>query len=260
MWWVLAAVLILITLENLGKFRFQFSVWYNYKNYFWLFTNLILLSFCIPFLISAFSFLLARLPVQPLVNLSSYSGALQFAVFFLVIDFSKYVSHYFMHKFDFLWKIHLIHHSSETLNTLASFKHSWLEAFINVFLSCLLERFFRVDLAVLTVVNGLFIYVCIWQHSDIRHLRYSNRLLSAIFITPKAHRIHHERVAVSHHKNIGFVFTFWDRIFKSYSAEGRRVESFGIIEPDYPYHSNLRQFFYPFSVQIKTAKKSNSTD
>lgn len=246
MWWVLTIVFLLIFFERRHNHNFDTAGLFDIKNYFWLIMNLVVLSFLIQAIIPLLTGWLEVLHLPRLVNLTPYNAVVQFLIFLLIIDFSKYLSHYFMHKINFLWKIHLIHHSSTTMNTLASFKHSWAEAFINIFLGCFLERFFKIDLAILTAVNGIFIYVCVWQHSSLKY--YKSSLLSAIFITPSTHHIHHEKADGARHKNFGFIFTIWDRIFSTYCATKRENLVYGIDEANYPQHSNLKQFVYPFWV------------
>lgn len=244
MWWVFVTAIVLIFFEY-KSLKFNAVDVLNLKNYFWLITNLGILSFLVPEIVRYLYFLLEALHIQPQISLLSYPIFLQLIIFLLLIDFIKFAQHYLIHKSDFLWKAHMVHHSSAKINTLASFKYSWAEALYDIIISCILEKFLRLDLWVLMTVNSIFIYVCMWQHSDINYSGYKNRLLSFIFITPKNHRIHHEKLDHVQNKNFGFIFTFWDRAFGTFSATESFPQVFGIKESNYPYHSNLRQLFHP---------------
>lgn len=244
MWWVLLAVVILVGIENRTALKTGAGRLLDPRLYFWLVLNLVVLSFVASWLLPQFSAFLNTLSLRPLFVFLNHSVVLQFFVFLIIIDFVKFGTHYLMHKFNFLWKIHLIHHSSEDITTLASFKHSWLEAFINLFLSSLLSKIFVIDLSVLTVINAILLSACIWQHTKIKYL--SVPVLSAVFVTPKNHRIHHELRNDSLHCNYGLIFTIWDRVFGTFSPDETNNPKYGIIEPGYPRESNIRQFFYPF--------------
>lgn len=244
MWWVLLCIAILIVLEKSGSLRTRIPQLFKPQEYFWLFLNLVVLSMVTSALMPAITGFFDFFYVQRFIDLVQYPVYLQFLVFLLVVDFLKFGTHYFLHRFQFLWKIHSIHHSSEEINTLAAFKHSWLEAFLNLFLISLLSRVLVVEFSVLGIINTLLLSVCIWQHSKIRYINVP--ILSAVFVTPKNHRIHHELRNDSNHQNYGLFFNVWDRLFGTFTLDEGTSPKYGITEPSYPYESKLKQFFYPF--------------
>jgi sterol desaturase/sphingolipid hydroxylase (fatty acid hydroxylase superfamily) len=48
-----------------------------------------------------------------------------------------------------------------------------------------------------------------------------------LFITPNTHRVHHGSRGLMH-KNLGFVFTFWDRMFRTYASPQKFERNFDI--------------------------------
>lgn len=243
MWWVLLSVAVLIIIENFSSLRIKASQLLNPKSYFWLFLNVVVLSYLISALVPSLAALFDLLSVSRIADLTSYPIYLQFAVFLIVIDFVKFGIHYSMHKSNILWKIHAVHHSSQSITTLASFKHSWLETFLNLILISFVGRILAVELFVLTTVNTILLSVCIWQHTRIRYI--SIPVLAEIFVTPKHHRIHHELRSDPRHNNYGLLFTIWDRLFGTFSKNENPEPKYGISEPDYPIESDVKQFFYP---------------
>ena len=244
MLWVLFSVAILITLENYSSLRAKIPQLANPKGYFWLILNVVVLSYAVAALLPVIASFFDFLSVAKLVDLTQSAVYLQFIVFLIIIDSVKFGIHFLMHRNSFLWKIHSIHHSSTDINTLAAFKHSWLEAFFNLFLISLVSRILAVELPILTVTSTLMLSACIWQHTKIRY--FAIPVLDAIVVTPKHHRIHHELRNDPNHKNYGLLFTVWDRLLGTFSKNEDPSPKYGIIEPSYPFESDLKQFFYPF--------------
>lgn len=244
MWSALGIVVILIILEKRASFKNGLSQLLDTKLFFWIILNLIILTLIISVTLSALTNYLNILGVPAITSLLELSLVVQFIIFFLLFDFVKFAVHILMHRFSFLWKLHSVHHSSDKIETVAAFKLSWVEAGINVVFSCLLQTLFKVDIMVLSTINTIFLYVCIWQHTNFYYL--NAPVMSSIFITPKNHRIHHEICAGSDHNNYGLIFTLWDRLFKTFRAVENSDPVYGINEPHYPHNSLLKQFLYPF--------------
>jgi sterol desaturase/sphingolipid hydroxylase (fatty acid hydroxylase superfamily) len=235
-------ILIILLMEK--KFPRE-RVNFHFSKIFWFVTNFLILGLIMPPLIHALDFYLGRAS-KISYNLSDLSLISQFIIFFILSDFLRYISHYAFHKFDWLWVFHSVHHSSEQIDIFASFKHSWIEAFTNILLSCLLVQFFHTSVFVVIAVNMSFLYICFWQHSNINFKKFQIPFIKRLLITPSMHRKHHELTSADKHHNLGFALSIWDQLFKSYSEADAQGNKYGISSSNYPYHSNLRQFFYPF--------------
>lgn len=243
-----------------GAFIFFISVEYlapqvpneKIKNWFWICANLIIFPALIPTINKLFNYGLNLISMPTLLNLSEMQLAWQFLWFLLILDFIKYVHHYCLHHFDFLWKIHSVHHSSTSIDVTASFKISWFESITAIFISCLLGRLIHVDESLVLLTSYLIYFVCLWQHTNIDYTKLKLNFSRKLFITPLTHRIHHERLPGMKHRNLGLIFSFWDRIFGTY-RDAPINSVFGIESDDYPYESDFRQFLYPFG-STKTSK------
>jgi sterol desaturase/sphingolipid hydroxylase (fatty acid hydroxylase superfamily) len=126
---------------------------------------------------------------------------------FILFDLGAYVSHRFLHRFDILWKVHKVHHSSHHLDWLATFRGHLAEHAIRQLFSPVL----LIALGVPLVIVGLTAAVHgAW--SAFVHSNFGPRLrfLDPIVITPRLHRVHH--VAASCERNFGVVFSIWDRL------------------------------------------------
>ncbi len=139
-------------------------------------------------------------------------------------DSCLYWIHRAMHR-PWLWRTHTFHHSIEEIWWLSgsrtSLMHLFLFAAPQIFLAyCLLELApweAGVAFSVGVVVN-------VWIHTN---LWVSAGPLGKIFITPSYHRIHHGAGGLSA-KNLGFIFTAWDRVFGTYVNPQTTRKAFGL--------------------------------
>lgn len=228
-------------------------------SFFWLLVNFALLSYLMSDIVHGFNRLIIYAALPSLADLRTLPFVFQLLLLLVIKDFVSYISHRIFHYFDFMWKFHSVHHSSMEINALASFKHSLFENLTHIFISCVLGRIMLVETNVIILVGSIFAWLCIYQHADIDFSRFKfmNRA-ALLFITPMAHRVHHEKLDSPHHRNFGFIFSFWDRLFLTYSDQVTEVGNYGISSADYPYHSNLRQLVYPFGLKIETKRDSDS--
>jgi sterol desaturase/sphingolipid hydroxylase (fatty acid hydroxylase superfamily) len=57
----------------------------------------------------------------------------------------------------------------------------------------------------------------VFHHSNWAIPQKIDKLLSYVIVTPNFHRLHHSQVFQESKSNYGSFFSFWDKIFKSYS-------------------------------------------
>jgi sterol desaturase/sphingolipid hydroxylase (fatty acid hydroxylase superfamily) len=65
-------------------------------------------------------------------------------------------------------------------------------------------------------------------------------------ITPRLHRLHHHHSATStEYRNLGFLFSIWDKLFELYRSDTPLSEQYGIEDQNFPYSSVLKQWLKP---------------
>lgn len=133
----------------------------------------------------------------------------------LFLDLSIYVWHYLNHKFEALWFFHKVHHSEKYLNTLSGIRFHFGELFGSIlFKSVLLIFFLGIPIKLILVSETLILLSSLFHHSNIRFK--SEKLLGLVFIMPYMHEVHHSTLREEHDSNYGVVFSFWDRIFRTF--------------------------------------------
>jgi lathosterol oxidase len=125
----------------------------------------------------------------------------------VLLDLGNYVSHSMLHRFDALWEFHKVHHSSRTLDWLATFRFHVVEQVLRRLVAPALLIVVGVPLdAVAIAAAGLQAWG-ILNHSN---LALDLRFLEPLLITPRLHHLHH--VPSSSGRNFGTVFSVWDRL------------------------------------------------
>jgi lathosterol oxidase len=135
----------------------------------------------------------------------AHAGMLALAL--VVYDLGAYVSHRLLHRVDVLWRIHKVHHSSRTLDWLATFRGHVLEHVLRNALSPVLMILLGFPLAAVAFAAAVYAASSVIAHSN---LGVNLAFLEPVLITPRLHRLHH--VVETSDKNFGTLFSFWDRL------------------------------------------------
>lgn len=152
---------------------------------------------------------------------------LQLIIFFLAMDFVQWLVHVTLHKFNFLWQFHKVHHSVEEMGFAAHLRFHWME---NVFYTPAKYLMFL-------LIGGFepsSVFVIYYINIAIGHLNHANLNLDYgplkyILNNPKMHIWHHAKELPEDHKNganFGISLSIWDYLFRtSYiPRSGRDIE------------------------------------
>ncbi|MFT5587639.1 MAG: 3-mercaptopyruvate sulfurtransferase SseA/sterol desaturase [Cognaticolwellia sp.] len=137
---------------------------------------------------------------------------LQIIIALFVVDFLQWCVHNLLHRSNFLWKIHQVHHSvkDQEMDWIVSFRFSWLEPVIYKAATYLpLAWFgFAPEALFFHAVFGTFI-----GHLNHANLSWDYGPLSYLFNSPRMHIHHHDYAAPARGQNFGIIFSCWDWIF-----------------------------------------------
>jgi sterol desaturase/sphingolipid hydroxylase (fatty acid hydroxylase superfamily) len=125
----------------------------------------------------------------------------------VALDLGNYVAHWCLHRSDWLWEFHKVHHSSPTLDWLATFRSHLVEQALRRLVAPVLLIVAGFPLDAVALAATLFLAWAMLDHSN---LRLPLRFLEPIFVTPRLHRLHH--VPRTAERNLGTVLTLWDRL------------------------------------------------
>ena len=159
----------------------------------------------IPLVSGGYHYLLTLTPRQR----QTVSGA---QIYFLVVDFVAYWMHRLNHA-AWLWSTHAFHHSPRNIYWASGMRGSPVHFLLLGIPSLLVQVFFSPEGVVLWLVLAYGVVHNSLIHSNVR----LPRALNWIFVTGESHLVHHARDLRLSSSNFGFLFTFWDRIFATWT-------------------------------------------
>ena len=186
--------------------------------------------------------LLFRGAVHPALQgaIAQQPGWLQFLEALLVAELSFYIIHRLAHTMPWLWRFHVIHHSSSELDWLASFRFHPVEMIVS-------KVFVGVPLVLLGFTKeifGVYIFVSAFQALFVHaNVRFRFPVLRWIIGTPEFHHWHHSQDPDAQNKNFGQPLI--DHLFGTlYLPNGKWSTVYGANEA-VPL-TYLSQLLYPF--------------
>ncbi len=146
-------------------------------------------------------------------RLKDLPGVVKILFALVFADLCLYWVHRGMHWKGLLWRTHTFHHSIEQLWWLSGSRTSLTHLFLFAVPQILIGYFLlQMSPREAGVAFSVGVAVNIWIHANIW---VNLGPLAWLFITPNYHRVHHGSGALVR-KNLGFIFTIWDRIFGTY--------------------------------------------
>ncbi len=163
-------------------------------------------------------------------------------IIFFSMDFLSWVAHFADHRFNFLWRNHILHHSSEEIDSLAGLRGHWLDNFFMEGITFIPLLFFDIPIRWYFILGFLQTNLTFFLHANIDIPRWK---IFNFIPGPHYHRWHHAKLMkYKYGQNFGFYTTIFDRVFKTYYNPEEAPESYGITDKTYP-KSFLGRFFYP---------------
>ncbi len=172
---------------------------------------------------------------------------LRLFVFFIIIDFVQWFTHTLLHKYEFLWNFHKVHHSVKEMGFAAHLRYHWMEP-------VLYNSMKYIPLAIMGGFTAQDVAIVHFFNITIGHLNHANinwdyGFLKYILNNPKMHIWHHAKELPEGRKNgvnFGITLSIWDYIFKTnyIPHSGRDIELGFEGEEDFP-KNFIHQEMYP---------------
>lgn len=166
---------------------------------------------------------------------------------FILRDFVQWLAHVLLHRFDFLWQFHKVHHSVREMGFAAHLRYHWFENIyyrLLEYLPLAIIGFGPVDFFAVYIIS---LAIGHWNHANINPplgpLKY-------IFNHPQMHIWHHAWHLPDDRKygvNFGLSLSIWDFIFgTAYMPRSGRDEELGFPELEKFPESFWGQLVWPF--------------
>jgi len=179
---------------------------------------------------------------------------LQLVISLLLLDFfGQYLIHVCLHRYKWLWKLHLVHHSDTTVDASTGTRHHPGDILVRetlIFMVIIVVGIPAAFYVLYRIITPLFAY---FTHANIALPDRLDRALSWIIVTPHMHKFHHHLERPWTDTNFGNILSCWDRIFGTFVYDNPRTIQYGVDTVDGNEDLNLRyQFALPFNPSIKT--------
>ncbi|MCK5401805.1 MAG: sterol desaturase family protein [Flavobacteriaceae bacterium] len=151
-----------------------------------------------------------------ILDISSWPIWSQLLVFFIILDFVQWFTHVLLHRYEFLWRFHKVHHSVKEMGFAAHLRYHWME---NILYKPL--KTFGV-----MIIGGFepeqafivhFIAIAI-GHLNHANIKITWGPLKYIFNNSVMHLYHHVKALPENRTqgiNFGISLSIWDYIFKT---------------------------------------------
>ncbi|MCB0804073.1 MAG: sterol desaturase family protein [Flavobacteriales bacterium] len=149
-----------------------------------------------------------------LLSINELSPILQLLIFFILLDFVQWFTHVLLHRFEFLWNFHKVHHSVKEMGFAAHLRYHWME---NIFY----KPFKTLAVMLLGGFEPEQAYIVHFIAITIGHINHSNVKitwgpLKYVFNNPVMHLYHHAYTLPNKYGvNFGISLSLWDYLFKT---------------------------------------------
>ena len=192
-------------------------------------TNVLKDSLGLALVLISYPFLVSQLALT-----QTPSGWPTWVIAFIAIDFAGYWNHRLSHHVNLFWNSHVIHHSSEEFNLACALRQSISNLIGYTAILLLPAAMLGVPYQVIAVLAPLHLFGQFWYHTQhIGKLGW----VEYILVTPSQHRVHHAINNEYIDKNLGQIFSVWDRLFGTFQEELEEVPPrYGVLKPALTYN------------------------
>jgi len=159
-----------------------------------------------------------------LFNMVTLPLVIEIIIAIIILDIVIYFQHRLFHHFNWLWRIHKVHHCDPLLDTTTGLRFHPFEIVISNFIKVL--AIFVLGVAPISVIIFEIVLntLAMFNHSNLRLPQKLETILNKILITPAIHTIHHSRIKKETQSNFGFSVPWWDMIFGTFILEGEKPQ------------------------------------
>lgn len=149
---------------------------------------------------------------------------LEFAIAFILLDYTIYIWHVLLHRLPILWRFHIVHHTDLDLDVTTAIRFHFGELFAS-----LLYRGSAVFLIGASPLMVLIYEIAFEAATQFHHSNWKlpfalEKFINKIFVTPRMHGIHHSVIKGEMDKNYSTIFSMWDRLHYTLKLNLRQSE------------------------------------
>jgi sterol desaturase/sphingolipid hydroxylase (fatty acid hydroxylase superfamily) len=149
-------------------------------------------------------------------------AAVQAVAGIFVLDFGfGYLAHRLMHASPLLWRIHRVHHSDAFVDATTSYRTHPAEGVWRHLFMLAPIWLLGIPATVVAVYRAISIANAIFEHANVRVPAGLDSRLTAVWVTPNMHKVHHSRDARETDSNYGNILSLHDRLLGTFTPSER---------------------------------------
>jgi sterol desaturase/sphingolipid hydroxylase (fatty acid hydroxylase superfamily) len=177
--------------------------------------NTLLLRFAAPLLAIPFAIWLSQRNIG-LFNTIDAPFWLSVLVSFWVLDFSRWLQHWLLHRVPILWLLHRTHHTDQDYDFTTGLRFHPGDALFTASFQILVIALLGAPVETVMLIGILDVTFSFFVHGNLMIPLGIDRVLRLVIVTPDVHRLHHSAVIAETNANLGGLVTWWDRLFGTY--------------------------------------------
>lgn len=146
----------------------------------------------------------------------------------LALDFSSWLVHWVMHKNKWLWRFHLIHHSDNNVDVTTGLRHHPGDSILRGIFFLLLIFVSGAPMYAVMIYQTLVVIATAFTHANISLPKSVDKAISYILVSPNMHKVHHHWKQPYTDSNYGATFSFWDRMFGTFTTLDTKEIRYGL--------------------------------
>ena len=136
----------------------------------------------------------------------------------LLLDFVKYATHWAFHAVPFLWPVHRVHHSDPDFDVSTATRVHPIEVVLTQGAYFGVIAIFAPPVIGVLAAELIGAFQSFFEHANASLPGWAEQRVRSLLVTPDMHRVHHSEEVGEQFKNFGEIFTWWDRLFRTYLA------------------------------------------
>jgi sterol desaturase/sphingolipid hydroxylase (fatty acid hydroxylase superfamily) len=175
-----------------------------------------------------------------LLQVLGFGAIASFVVALLALDAATYLAHKLLHRIPTLWRVHLVHHIDASVDATTAFRQHPIEGVWRFAFIALTAWTLGAPPAAIAVYRLLGALNSVLEHANIRVPHVLDRALVWLWVTPDMHKVHHSRERAETDSNYANLFSFFDRLFRTFTPSSRGpFVRYGIKGYDAPEHQSI---------------------
>ena len=171
-----------------------------------------------------------------LMRLPFWTMPVNLLLAFLLFDLWMYIWHRMNHEIFILWRLHRVHHTDEEMDATTALRFHPIEIFISNILNLGVFLLIGIPQNIFLFYKLISTVIIVFHHSNMKINPRLDKFLRFLIVTPNMHRVHHSEIFQETNSNYASLFSFWDRLFKTY----RQRDDIGNIQFGIGYFKKAR--------------------